>query len=253
MAKTCQICGKPSGMYPLCPACFKLRDAGKAVKCEECGTWHLTNKPCSCKPVTTEKAPLSDEQHGEKEPIIINKENKLRCIACGYETDGLLFCVKCYHKYKDKKLYFSVKHCSEITLESEDYEGDRVCKDGHIVKSKSERDIDNYLFEHGIAHCYEKPWSYGKEKNEYLKPDFCLPNYLGPGKDVYIEHWGFNENNQDYQKTKKFKMKIYKEKGITLVCTHENTDTSNPDAALDRKLNKNNITENAVNFEFEKD
>ena len=37
MAKTCAICGKSSGIYPLCVSCFKLRDAGEIEKCEKCG------------------------------------------------------------------------------------------------------------------------------------------------------------------------------------------------------------------------
>ena len=53
----CKICGKPSGMYPLCKDCFKLRDEGKVVKCETCGEWHRSESPCKCTPsqILTEK------------------------------------------------------------------------------------------------------------------------------------------------------------------------------------------------------
>jgi len=133
-----------------------------------------------------------------------------------------------------------------VELLDGDYEGKYTCKDGHIVKSKSERDIDNYLFEHGISHAYERELPYGATDKEVLHPDFYLPNYLGEKKHVYIEHWG---NNIQYTKTKKFKMPIYKQLGITLICTYEKTDMGKIDTVLDRKLNKAFINLNQVNYE----
>ncbi len=41
----CQICGAKSRYYPLCKNCFKLRDEGKIVKCEDCGIWKKGAKP----------------------------------------------------------------------------------------------------------------------------------------------------------------------------------------------------------------
>lgn len=161
----------------------------------------------------------------------------------------MLFCSSCYFKYKNKELLFKITNCSNIELLDESYEGKYYCKDGHAVKSKSEREIDNYLFEHGISHAYEKELPYGTEDKEVLHPDFYLPNYLGIGKHVFIEHWGYNENNIHYTKTKKFKMPIYKKLHITLICTYEKTDAGNIESALDRKLNKNFIKESQINFE----
>lgn len=50
-------------------------------------------------------------------------------------------------------------------------------------------------------------------------------------------------------KTPKFKMPIYKKLGITLICTYEKSDTGKIDSVLDRKLNKDFIKENEINFE----
>jgi hypothetical protein len=44
-------------------------------------------------------------------------------------------------------------------------------------------------------------------------------------------------------------MPIYEKLGITLVCTYEKSDSGKIDSALDRKLNKNFIKENEINFE----
>lgn len=204
-----------------------------------------SNKAIKEKPSIANNGNTFEEQNNV---IIINEQNKSRCITCGRKTDGLLFCTSCYKKYHNKELLFKITECSSVELLDENYEGRYICKDGHVVKSKSEREIDNYLFEKGISHAYEKELPYGKTDKDVLHPDFYLPNYLGKDKHVYIEHWGYDDNNRDYQKTKKFKLPIYEQLGITLVCTYEKTDTSDIDATLDRKLNKNNIDENVINF-----
>lgn len=295
MKKTCAICGKPSGMYPLCTNCFKLKDEGKIVKCEICGTWHYVNQPCNCKYTELPTkgfqkciicgAPTNgyafcktcwneyddiellqilnnyqekesdaqtsvDNSNKEQNPVItINEKNKAKCITCGRQTDGLLFCSSCYSKYKSKELYFKITNCTSIELLDENYEGNITCKDGHIVKSKSERLIDDYLYDHNYIHAYEKTLSYGPDDKDVLHPDFYLPHYLGENKHVYIEHWGYNENNIRYTETKKFKMEIYRKLGITLICTYERTDLKDLEGTLDRKLNKSNIKENQINFE----
>ena len=74
--------------------------------------------------------------------------------------------------------------------------------------------VYNYLFDHNIPHAYEKVVSIDGDSKHDLHLDFCLPNYLGKGKDVYIEHWGFNSDNRDYYKSKKYKIGKYKELGI---------------------------------------
>ena len=197
---------------------------------------------------STKEEKFETQQNELNNIVIINEQNKSRCITCGRKTDGLLFCTSCYKKYYNKELLFRITECSSVELLDEDYEGRYTCKDGHVVKSKSEREIDNYLFEKGIPHAYEKELPYGKTEKEVLHPDFYLPHYLGKDNHVYIEHWGYDDNNRDYQKTKKFKLPIYEKLGITLICTYEKTDTRDINATLDRKLNKKNIDEGTINF-----
>ncbi|MCM1556214.1 MAG: hypothetical protein NC087_01630 [Anaeroplasma bactoclasticum] len=314
MGKNCVICGKPSGIYPLCFKHLQMKKNGEVVKCEKCGEWHLTSETCQCQQITYNELPVNGfdncilcnaetngyafcykcyKKHTEEElldilnnskliqkelknnipetmkeeqqpnqneidempnqdekenkVIVIDDENKSKCITCGKPTDGLLFCSNCYYKYKNKELLFKITNCTSIELIDEEYEGRYICKDGHIVKSKSERDIDNYLFENGITHAYEKELPYGPNRTEVLHPDFYLPNYLGKNNHVYIEHWGYNENNIAYTKTKKFKLPIYEKLGITLICTNEKTDVKDIEATLNRKLNKEFITPNKIN------
>ena len=245
----CPICGEPTylvgGKNPrkdrLCSKHSTLLFHKKIEQCPDCQAWHNTGETCPCKIQTTENSTPNNV-------IIINENNKSKCITCGKKTDGLLFCSECYRKYSKKELLFKITKCSAVELLDEDYEGRYTCKDGHVVKSKSERDIDNYLFENDIPHAYEKPLPYGKTEKEVLHPDFYLPHYLGKGKHIYIEHWGYNENNLQYTKTKKFKLPIYEKLGITLICTYEKTDAGDIDAILERKLNKQFIEENKINF-----
>lgn len=44
-------------------------------------------------------------------------------------------------------------------------------------------------------------------------------------------------------------MPIYKKLGITLVCTYEKTDMGKIETVLDRKLKKDFIKMNAINYE----
>lgn len=243
----CIVCGTPTVGYAFCRKCFR--------KYTEEEMLNMINNGVSS-PVDDEKTILPDERQPQQDEVIdddqsnvvvIDYNNKSKCITCGKQTDGLLFCTSCYHKYKSKELLFRITNCTNVELLDGDYEGKYICKDGHVVKSKSERDIDNYLFEHGISHAYEPELPYGASEKEVLHPDFYLPNYMGDGKHVYIEHWGYNENNIQYTKTKKFKMPIYEKLKITLICTYEKTDTKNIDAVLDRKLNKDFIKIDQIN------
>ncbi len=239
----CILCGNETTGYAFCIECWRKYTNEELLDI-------LNNKKKSNLPnISQEDIQPEAKEIESNNVIIIDDKNKSKCITCGRQTDGLLFCASCYRKYKNKELLFRIKNCTNIELLDEDYEGRYTCKDGHIVKSKSERDIDNYLYDHGIMHAYERELPYGANNNEVLHPDFYLPDYLGQGKDVYIEHWGYNENNIQYTKTKKFKLPIYEKLGITLICTDEKADMAKIDTVLDRKLNKKFIIEGQINGE----
>lgn len=93
-------------------------------------------------------------------------------------------------KYNLKKL-----EKKELTLEYK-------CKDGDIVKSKGEREIDNFLFDNRIWHIYEKQYIHPETKKT-AKPDFYLPDY-----NLYIEYFGIS-NDENYLRSKDYKIKMY--------------------------------------------
>ena len=92
------------------------------------------------------------------------------------------------------------------------------CKDGHYVRSKAERIIDDSLFEAQILHVYEKRVVNEDNEEEYY-PDFYLPfegKTFGKEKGIYIEFFGL-EDNDKYMKTELKKLAYYKSKGFDVI------------------------------------
>jgi len=99
------------------------------------------------------------------------------------------------------------------------------CLDDHLVRSKGELIIDNYLYILGIKHLYEKKIKILKHK---IKCDWYLPEY-----EVYIEYWGFHGKN--YLKRKKEKIKLYRKAKLKLISI-ENYMFSDIYSNLSKKL-----------------
>ena len=228
---TCPICSKPTflvyGKYPrkdsLCKECSQKLFNKEIEQCPDCQKWNNAGETCDCKKTTAKTAIVKELPKEEEQEI-------KKCLLCNKDSGNYLFCKNCFSEHHGKTLLFKITCDKNQKLEllNESYEGLYVCKDGHIVKSKSERDIDNYLFEHKIAHAYEKALPIN---GEIFKPDFYLKDL-----DVYIEHWGYDENNKEYTARKDYKIPKYKEKGITLICTYESTDMQDVETSLQIKL-----------------
>lgn len=88
-----------------------------------------------------------------------------------------------------------------------------------LVKSHEEVKIANFLFMNSIEYEYEKEYKY---LNTY-RPDFYLPEY-----DIYIEHFGVNEdnttasfvNNEKYLKEMEWKRDFHKAHQTILIETY---------------------------------
>lgn len=243
MAKICVICGKPGfSYYPFCKEHLELKAQGKIIKCEICGGWHYLDSACPKENTTSDKV-LDTSVTNEVDD---QASETMSCIICGEETNGYHFCRKCYYRYRNKEILVKINKCMTFEIMDETYEGIYECDDGHIVKSQAERDIDNWLFDNNIYHGYEIPLDVGED--EPIKPDFCLKDYLGKGKDVYIEYFGLKGTNA-YDKQTEYKMSHYKNANITLICMYPKTDLRNIRFALQTKLNKSRIKEGQVNYE----
>lgn len=102
--------------------------------------------------------------------------------------------------------------------------------DGHMVRSKAEMLVDNWLYMAEIVHAYERKLPI----DEDVYCDFYLPT----GK-VYIEYWDY-ENDPKYLARKEKKISIYEKYGFNLIHLQDQ-DVQNLDDTLPRMLLKHGI------------
>jgi hypothetical protein len=81
-------------------------------------------------------------------------------------------------------------------------------QDGHMVRSRAEVLIDNWLYMQGIVHAYERRLPIEEE----CYCDFYLPK----GKGVYIEFWG-RESDPKYRDRMAIKRDIYTKYQLRLI------------------------------------
>lgn len=98
-------------------------------------------------------------------------------------------------------------------------------KDGHYVRSKSERDIANFFFDNRIPYQYERILTL---EGEQFLPDFYLPDH-----NLYVEHFG--GNSDEYLARVKHKQDVYQRAEMRFVWTTEE-DAADMEATLRRKL-----------------
>lgn len=217
MGKTCVICGKPSGMYPLCREHLQMKADGKVIKCEDCGTWHIIGKPCVC---------TSSEQKSISDKTVLSE---LTCLLCGELSNGKHFCRTCYVKYKDRSVDIRITNCK--TVEKLDEYGNLQyrCADGRKVRSRAEAMISDWLYNNKIRSVYEEPVYYSENgETKSILPDFYLPDY-----GCYIE---YNElTSEQYLKSKDYTQKIYAENNLKVIVMNEK-DLHDISACLKPKL-----------------
>lgn len=186
------------------------------------------------------------------------------CVICGKDCSYFTFCRTC-NTLKEEGKILKCKKCNtwhkidlpckcapitkydnaqQQTKSRKTYKSNSnnkyICKDNHTVDSKSERDIDNYLFQRNIKHTPHK--EIYTDEGIAIHPDFYLDEL-----DVYIEHWGFGKENVQYTRQNEKKKEYYRRSGLTLIYTYENPDAYNIESALDRKLKF--YKKGQVNFE----
>ncbi len=87
------------------------------------------------------------------------------------------------------------------------FPGTYRAQDGHMVRSKAEVLIDNFLYTSGIVHAFERKLPISEE----VYCDFYLLK-----KKVYIEYWGL-ENDPKYKARKQEKIQIYHKYKLSLI------------------------------------
>lgn len=201
----CQICGKPSGYYPLCNSCFKLRDAGKVIKCDDCGSWHYSDKTCSCKISFCQICGIETDGYDlcREHNLLYKKGAITYCEDCEtfylnkyscHCSLSLIQCINC-GRWHDKNDQCICASNNSNTIDTENILDDidirkkwpakYRCKDGHYVGSRAELTIDNWLCNEGIQHFYEKKIIVNGNPDDYMISDFFIPK-----ENIYIENFG---------------------------------------------------------------
>ena len=122
-------------------------------------------------------------------------------------------------------VYFLLKSLKKV--EKQVKSSSFKCNDGHVVRSKGELIVDNYLYRHSIEHIYEKTI---KIHGKPIKYDWYLPKYK-----IYIEYWGFF--GKKYLERKKEKIKLYR-KGKLKLLSIEDIMFKDINFNLEQELNK---------------
>jgi hypothetical protein len=112
----------------------------------------------------------------------------------------------------------------------EKFEAKHRTIDGHYVRSKAEMLIDNWLYQYGLIHAYERKLPI----DEDVYCDFYIPSGNVRPQAVYIEFWGL-ENDLKYTARKNKKIEIYKREGLSLIELTD-ADLQNIDDILAKKL-----------------
>jgi RecJ-like exonuclease len=163
----CQVCGNKSGFYPLCSECNELKKQGKITKCNNCGIWKEGDMPL-CKECWLKEKKETQKKSGNYQATQSeNEENSFR------------------QKFK-------------ATIRAED---------GHMVRSRAEKMIDDWLYHKGIVHSYERRVPIEEE----VFCDFFIPI----GQKVWIEFWGLEEER--YLERKRIKKSFYEKHDKNLI------------------------------------
>jgi hypothetical protein len=240
----CQICGKPSGFYPLCKDCNASKNqqkspvsriANRCIVCDENAPngslcrkcWYeMTDfKDSFNKNATVFE--LKDYYFNLRSNIYRMKNfdyiksncNKLMAIAVLVKdlfADESLFdrsendIKEIIEKKKPQKEQIASEYSN--TQDSRKEELLRTA-DGHYVKSNPESIIDDILYDVRIVHCYEKKVPISDDE-QTIMADWFIP--ITDGRHgIYIEYWGMN--TKEYLENKERKRKAYKEHDIPLI------------------------------------
>lgn len=96
-SKNCVICGKPSGIYPLCKHHLEMKSEGKVVK-DNNGNW-----------VEKYSNYYDDDYYDDDDDYLDEEENEV-CVLCGSPTNyGYLFCKDCF-KNRVKETRYNFNH-----------------------------------------------------------------------------------------------------------------------------------------------
>ena len=250
----CKKCGRyKENTYPLCLACYReekvheehIQESGKILTSKAIGA----EFDLSARNVNLILSDLGWIQEALKGWEITPQGKRMHAQQKEWSKTGALYVVWPTGILKNRELIRAIK---EYTADEDEYihfddEDDEPVKkdasaelqfrnkfpatyratDGHMVRSRAELLIDNWLYINDIMHAYEKKVPI----EEDLYSDF----YLKKGK-VYIEYWG-REGDPSYDRRKDIKISLYQKNGLNLIELSDE-DISVLDDCLPKRLLK---------------
>ena len=139
----------------------------------------------------------------------LKEEGKVtKCQECGIWKKGdKPLCYECWLKNKKTGGTNSEVETEETNFRNK-FPAKLRAEDGHLVRSRAEQIIDNWLYHKGIVHAYERRVPIEEE----VYCDFFIPI----GQKVWIEFWGIEEEEK-YQRRKELKKSFYKKHDKNLI------------------------------------
>ncbi len=146
---------------------------------------------------------------------------ELTCLLCKKPSNGKHFCIDCYQQYKEREIEVHIKNCSQCTITDKYGNKKILCKNGMKVRSRAEKIVADFLFDHNIRFVYEIeiPYEHNSE-TKALNPDFFLPDFgtldqNGHRKGLIIE---YNElKTPEYLMQKKFSADFYEKSNFEVL------------------------------------
>lgn len=97
---------------------------------------------------------------------------------------------------------------------------------GELVRSRSEKQIADFLYQYNIQYEYEPTLQLG---NTLVKPDFYLPE-----QKIYIEYWGL-VSKADYVERMRWKLNLYQKFKIKILSLYHD-DLFNIEKCVTKKI-----------------
>jgi len=198
----CQVCNEHSGFYPLCKKHFAMREHGTVVKCIVCDRWVEGNDPI-CRPCWPK---ATAEQKSTARTLKASAAQSATSPSPASATVAVAAPPAQVQVPQPAAIVEVVS--SEEKSFRDAFPPTHRAEDGHVVRSRAELLIDNWLFHKGIVHAYEKRVPIDAE----MYCDFFIPI----GDKVYIECWGL-EDDPRYRARKEKKIGLYKSNEKKLV------------------------------------
>lgn len=203
--KKCLLCGLPSGNYFYCKKCYPKSKSLELYRVMLTKAWEdgkISSDERELMLALKNFFGISDDLHLKIEEEVKSSNKDLIQVAEELEKINNEF-------EKDYRRKFLPSFRTE---------------DGHYVRSKNERELDNWFFSKEIVHIYEKNEINIQGQEVYC--DFYLPydskgKFIGNQKGgIYVELWGLTEK-EEYAKRMNQKKEFYKEKGLLLIDIYE--------------------------------